>query len=167
MISSKGGKSEKKTKFVKKDSRATGFPSRFVPLGEAKGMVIKMIIALSSTGTSLESNVDSRFGRCPFFIFYNTEDDTFDHVSNEARGAMGGAGIQTGQMVASRGAKAVITGNVGPNAFKVLSAAGIKVYSGISGRVDEAVQKFKAGQLDETKGPDVGSHFGMGGGGRG
>jgi len=126
-----------------------------------------MIIAISSTGTSLESNVDSRFGRCPFFLFYDTDNDTFSHVSNEARGAMGGAGIQTGQMIANRGAKAVITGNVGPNAFRVLSTAGVKVYSGVSGKVSEAVAKFKEGQLTETTAPDVGSHFGMGGGGRG
>ncbi|MCG9479403.1 MAG: NifB/NifX family molybdenum-iron cluster-binding protein [Actinomycetia bacterium] len=125
-----------------------------------------MIIAISSTGTSLESNVDARFGRCPFFIFYDTENDSFEHVSNEARGAMGGAGIQTGQMIANKGAKAVITGNVGPNAFRVLSTGKVKIYTGVSGKVSEAVEKFKAGQLTETTAPNVTSHFGMGGGGR-
>ena len=124
-----------------------------------------MIVAMSSTGTSLESNVDPRFGRCPFFIIYNTEDDSFEHVENQARQAMGGAGIQTGQMIANRGVKAVITGNVGPNAFRVLSAAGVKVYSGISGKVSDAIQKLKDGQLQETAAPDVESHFGTGGGG--
>lgn len=124
-----------------------------------------MIVAISSTGTSLESKVDSRFGRCPFFIIYNTDNDSFEHVENQARQAMGGAGIQTGQMIASRGVKAVITGNVGPNAFKVLSAAGIEIYSGISGQVSDAVQKLKDGQLQGTSAPDVGSHFGTGGGG--
>ncbi len=124
-----------------------------------------MIVAMSSTGTSLESNVDPRFGRCPFFIIYNTEDDSFEHLENQARQAMGGAGIQTGQMIANRGVKAVITGNVGPNAFRVLSTAGVKVYSGISGKVSDAIQKLKDGQLQETAAPDVESHFGMGGGG--
>ena len=124
-----------------------------------------MIIAISSTGTSLESNVDSRFGRCPFFIIYNTDNDSFEHVENQARQAMGGAGIQTGQMISDRGVKAVITGNVGPNAFKVLSAAGIEIYSGISGLISDAVQKLKDGQLKGTSGPDVQSHFGTGGGG--
>ncbi len=124
-----------------------------------------MIVAMSSTGTSLESNVDPRFGRCPFFIIYNTEDDSFEHVENQARQAMGGAGIQTGQMITNRGVKAVITGNVGPNAFRVLSTAGVKVYSGISGKVSDAIQKLKDGQLQETPAPDVESHFGMGGGG--
>lgn len=124
-----------------------------------------MIVAISSTGTSLESKVDPRFGRCPFFIIYDTDNDSFEHVENQARQAMGGAGIQTGQMIANRGVKAVITGNVGPNAFKVLSTAGVKVYSGISGKVSDAVQKLKAGELQETSAPDVSSHFGTGGGG--
>jgi len=124
-----------------------------------------MIVAISSTGTSLESKVDSRFGRCPFFIIYNTDNDSFEHVENQARQAMGGAGIQTGQMIADRGVKAVITGNVGPNAFKVLSAAGIEIYSGISGQVSDTVQKLKDGQLQGTSAPDVESHFGTGGGG--
>ncbi|MDZ7838048.1 MAG: NifB/NifX family molybdenum-iron cluster-binding protein [Actinomycetota bacterium] len=100
------------------------------------------------------------------FIFYDTENDSFEHMSNEARGAMGGAGIQTGQMIASKGAKAVVTGNVGPNAFRVLSTGKVKIYTGVSGKVSEAVEKFKAGQLTETTAPNVTSHFGMGGGGR-
>ena len=124
-----------------------------------------MIVAISSTGTSLESKVDPRFGRCPFFIIYNTDNDSFEHVENQARQAMGGAGIQTGQMIAGRGVKAVITGNVGPNAFRVLAAAGVKVYSGVSDQVSDAVQKLKAGELQGTSAPDVSSHFGTGGGG--
>ncbi|MDD3777588.1 MAG: NifB/NifX family molybdenum-iron cluster-binding protein [Actinomycetota bacterium] len=123
-----------------------------------------MIVAISSTGTSLESNVDSRFGRCPFFILYDTESDTFEHMPNEARGAMGGAGIQTGQAIAGKGAEAVITGNVGPNSFRVLSTANIKIYTGVTGKVSEAIAQFKAGQLTETSAPNVTSHFGMGGG---
>lgn len=125
-----------------------------------------MKVAISSSGTSLESNVDSRFGRCPYFIIYDTENDNFEYVENEARQAMGGAGIQTGQMIANKGAEAIITGNIGPNAFRVLAAANLKVYSGVGGTVKEAIQKLKNGELSETSGPDVGSHFGMGGGGR-
>jgi len=121
-----------------------------------------MKIAVSSNGTGLESNVDSRFGRCPYFIFYDTDNDTFEHIDNQARQAIGGAGIQTGQLIVNRGAKAVITGNIGPNAFRVLSSASIKVYSGVSGKVNNAIQKLKTGQLTETSAPDVGSHFGMG-----
>ncbi len=124
-----------------------------------------MIVAISSSGTSLDSNVDQRFGRCPYFIFYNTDNDNFEFAENESRQAMGGAGIQTGQMIANKGAKAVITGNVGPNAFRVLASTNLKVYSGITGSIRDAVEKFKKGELKEISGPDVGSHFGSGGGG--
>lgn len=121
-----------------------------------------MKIAISSNGVTLESNVDPRFGRCSYFIFYDTDSDIFEHIDNQAQQAMGGAGIQTGQMIEKYGAKAVITGNVGPNAFRVLSSASIKVYSGVSGKVNDAIKKLKEGKLTETSAPDVGSHFGMG-----
>jgi len=121
-----------------------------------------MKVAISSSGTTLQSNVDPRFGRCPYFIFYDTDSDTFEHIDNQARQAMGGAGIQTGQLIEKYGVKVVITGNVGPNAFRVLSSASIKVYSGVSGKVNDAIKKLKEGKLTETSAPDVGSHFGMG-----
>ena len=122
----------------------------------------KMKLCITSTGTSLDSNVDHRFGRCPYFIMYDTDSDTFESIENASREAMGGAGIQAGQLIASKNAGAVITGNFGPNAFRVLQAAKIKMYSGVSGTVREAIEKYKSGQLTETSAPDVGSHYGMG-----
>ena len=122
----------------------------------------KMKLCITSTGTSLDSNVDPRFGRCPYFIIYDTEDNTFESIENASREAMGGAGIQAGQLVASKCTGAVITGNFGPNAFRVLQAAKIKMYSGVSGTVREAIEKYKSGQLTETSAPDVQSHYGMG-----
>jgi predicted Fe-Mo cluster-binding NifX family protein len=92
----------------------------------------------------------------------------FEAISNMASGAMGGAGIQAAQTVVSRGVKVLITGNVGPNAFQALSAAGIKIVIGAFGTVREVVEKYKRGELKETGAPTVGGHFGMGmGRGRG
>lgn len=122
----------------------------------------KMKICITSTGTSLDSDVDPRFGRCPFFIIYDIDSGTFEAVENVNRQAMGGAGIQSGQLVASKNVEAVITGNFGPNAFRVLQAAKIKTYSGVSGTVKEAIEKYKNGQLTDTSAPDVQSHYGMG-----
>ena len=121
-----------------------------------------MIVAVSSSGISLESNVDARFGRCPYFIIYDTGSETFSHMDNQSRQAIGGAGIQAAQMIVNKNIGAVITGNIGPNAFKVLSSAKIDVYSGVTGTVQEAIEKMKKGELKSSKGPDVTSHFGAG-----
>ena len=121
-----------------------------------------MKVAISSNGTTLESNVDTRFGRCPYFIFYNTGDDTFSHVENQSRQAMGGAGVQAAQMIVNQNVEAVITGNIGPNAYKVLSAASINVYSGTTGTVENAIDRLKKDELKSSEGPDVVPHFGTG-----
>jgi len=127
-----------------------------------------MKICVSASSDNLDANVDSRFGRCPYFVVVNSETMEFTAVSNDSTNAAHGAGIQAAQTVANMGAKVVITGNVGPNAFNVLSAAGIKLVTGVSGSIRDAVEKYKSGQLKETGNPTVGGHFGMGKGqGRG
>jgi len=130
-----------------------------------------MKIAVSATHRSLEADVDPRFGRCLCFIIVETEGNeikSHEVVSNEAVQAMRGAGIQAAQTVANKGAEVVITGNIGPNAFNVLSQAGIKIVTGVSGKVNEAVKKYLKGELKEiTKptfgfGPDMGRGLGRG-----
>lgn len=123
---------------------------------------IKMKICVSASSNSLDTNVDSRFGRCPYFVIIDSETMEFDVVSNDSTNAAHGAGIQAAQTVVNNGAKVVITGNVGPNAFQVLSTTGIKVLTGVSGTIKEAVEKYKNDQLQETANPTVGGHFGMG-----
>ena len=121
-----------------------------------------MKVAISSSGTALVSNVDARFGRCPYFIIYDTGEETFSHIDNQSRQAMGGAGIQAAQMIVNQDVEAVITGNIGPNAYKVLSAASINVYSGTTGTVENAIDRLKKDELKSSKGPDVTPHFGTG-----
>ena len=121
-----------------------------------------MKICVSASSDSLDANVDPRFGRCPYFVIVDSETMEFSAISNDSTNAAHGAGIQAAQTVVNRGAKVVITGNIGPNAFNVLSAAGIKLVTGVSGSIREAVEKYKSGQLKETGNPTVGGHFGMG-----
>ena len=120
-----------------------------------------MKICITSQGNDLDSQVDPRFGRCPYFIFVDTESLEFEAIENPSVGAMGGAGVQSGQFVAEKQIKAVITGNVGPNAFQTLQAAGIDVITGVSGSVKEAIEKYNKGELKSTQGPSVSSKFGM------
>ncbi|MBS7616034.1 NifB/NifX family molybdenum-iron cluster-binding protein [Candidatus Bathyarchaeota archaeon] len=127
-----------------------------------------MKICVSASTNSLDAPVDPRFGRCTYFIIVDSETMQFEVIPNLASGSMGGAGIQAAQIIASKGAKVLITGNVGPNAFQALSAAGIKIVTGASGTVREVVEKYKREELEGTSAPTVGGHFGMGAGrGRG
>ncbi|PVX27604.1 MAG: dinitrogenase iron-molybdenum cofactor biosynthesis protein [Candidatus Bathyarchaeum sp.] len=127
-----------------------------------------MKICVSSTSDNLDANVDARFGRCPYFIVVDSKTMEFNSFENDSDSAAHGAGIQAAQTVANLGAKVVITGNVGPKAFSVLSAAGIKVITGVSGKIRDVANKYNSGELKETTSPNVGGHFGMGqGSGRG
>lgn len=121
-----------------------------------------MKICVTSSGSSADDKMDARFGRAEYFIIADTGSMDFESVQNPAALAGGGAGIQSGQMMVDKGIKAVVTGNVGPNAMNVLKAAGIEVYRGRPVSAKENVEKFKAGELEKIT-DTVQSHFGMGG----
>jgi len=126
-----------------------------------------MRIAITATGPTLDAEVDPRFGRCQYFIIVDPEALEFEVVENSSALAAGGAGISAGQTIASKGVEAVLTGNFGPNAYQVLSAAGLQLISGVSGKVRDAVQAYKSGQFEATSQPNVDAHFGMGAPGMG
>lgn len=123
-----------------------------------------MKIAVTATGTSLDDQVESRFGRTPYYIFIDTDTMEFEALRNPNASSGGGVGIQSAQLMSDRGVQYVLTGNVGPNASQVFEAAGIHVIVEIGGTIRQAVEKFKAGHYTPTKNPNVESHFGMGGG---
>jgi len=120
-----------------------------------------MKICVTAQGKTIDDQVDPRFGRCQFFIIVETDTLDFEAIENQSAQFSGGAGIQSGQVMASKGVKAVLTGNVGPNAFQTLQAGGIKIYIGLSGKVREAIEKYKSGTLKPIENPNVGSKFGM------
>ena len=120
-----------------------------------------MKICITSEGQTLDSKVDPRFGRCRNFIFFDTDSGNFETQENANAQFQGGAGIQSGQLAVSKGVKAVLTGNIGPNAHQVLSAAGISIFTGVSGTVKEAVEGYKNGKYKAAEAPSVGSKFGM------
>lgn len=121
-----------------------------------------MKICVTALGNTLDASIDPRFGRAAYLTIVDSESMAFETILNAAAGTMGGAGIQAAQTIAGKGVKVLITGNVGPNAFQALSAAGIKIVTGTLGTVREVVEKYKRGELRETGAPTVGGHFGMG-----
>jgi predicted Fe-Mo cluster-binding NifX family protein len=125
-----------------------------------------MKVCITSTGASLDSEMDPRFGRCQYFLFVNPQSLEMEALENPNIGASGGAGIQSAQFVANKGVEAIITGQVGPNAFTTLQAAGMKILVGASGKVRDVLEKYKKGQLTSyAQGPTVRAHAGMGMGG--
>ena len=120
-----------------------------------------MKICVTAQADNLDAEVDPRFGRCQYFIIVDTDTGQVHAVPNPSVAAMGGAGVQSGQLISGEGAKVVLTGNVGPNAYQTLNAEGITVITGVSGTVKEAVEKFKKGELQSTDGPSVNSKFGV------
>jgi predicted Fe-Mo cluster-binding NifX family protein len=119
-----------------------------------------MKVVVTSQGKELVSGVDPRFGRANWLIVINTEtgeSETHDNAVNLS--AAQGAGIQTAKNVADLQAEAVITGNVGPNAFRTLEAAGIRVFLVKNQTVQEAVDSFKADTLKQVDQANVQGHW--------
>jgi predicted Fe-Mo cluster-binding NifX family protein len=121
-----------------------------------------MKVAVSSTGKDPQSIIDPHFGRCAFFIIVETEDMSFEVLDNENMALSGGAGIQAAGFISSKGVGAVLTGNCGPNAMKTFTAAGIRVFTGMTGTVAEAVEKYKQGILTPSTDANVSEKAGMG-----
>jgi len=123
-------------------------------------------IAVSAAGKEHDSEVDPRFGRCGYFLVVDSDTREFEAFANESVAAMGGAGIKAAQFVVGLDVGAVLTSNIGPNAFEVLDAAGIEVMTCSEGTVEAAIESYNAGELQKVQGSTVESHFGMGQGGR-
>jgi predicted Fe-Mo cluster-binding NifX family protein len=126
-----------------------------------------MKIAVSSMGKDINSMLDVRFGRCNYFVIYDTEGELVKAIENKGQMSGGGAGIAAAQQIIDEDVDVVITGNMGPNAFNLFKNSDIKVYRCASIKIDSAIQSFKEGKLEELTeaGP---THAGMGmGAGRG
>jgi predicted Fe-Mo cluster-binding NifX family protein len=111
-----------------------------------------MKVAVTSTGNSLDSEVSSVFGRCPYFIIADMENGEIKGdlpIENPAKNERGGAGIKAAQFIANSEVKALISGAVGPNAFDILKQVGIKVYKLESGSVKDNLKFFSEGKLEE------------------
>ena len=119
-----------------------------------------MKIAITAQNKELSSEIDMRFGRAKWLIVFDTETGDYEAHNNEVNlNAAQGAGIQTGQNIANLGVEAVITGNVGPNAFKTLSATSVKIFLADKQTVAEAVESFKAGKLKEVDQANAEGHW--------
>ena len=105
-----------------------------------------MKVGVSAQAGSLDAAVEPRFGRCPFGIVVDSDTWEFDAFENENASGPGGAGPRTVQEFVNRGAQAILTGRVGPNASEALGASGMDVVTGVSGTVRQAVEAYVKGK---------------------
>lgn len=115
-----------------------------------------MRILATSTGESPDSSLDSRFGRAAKFVLFDTVSGRYESVDNaRSENAPEGAGIQAAETVVRLGPQCVITRHCCPKAFRVLSTAGIMVFSTDATTVSDAIGKFRSGLLVATLSTDV------------
>lgn len=117
-----------------------------------------MKAAVTAENGTVSSPIDPRFGRARWFVIVDTETGEVQAHDNQASEAAHGAGIQAAQKLVELGAQVLITGNVGPNAFHALQAAGIKVYLTYAGTVAGTVERLKAGRLSRAEKPSKRGH---------
>ena len=117
-----------------------------------------MKLAVTSTGKDLASQVDERFGRCEFFLVFDQERRPIHLVRNEGASSNEGAGIRAASTLNEMGINVLITGSVGPNAFRSLVAAGIDVYIGAEGTIENALSEYSNGRLEKANGPTNSGH---------
>jgi len=120
-----------------------------------------MKVAITASGEDLNSPVDRVFGRARYFVITNTEETNVEVLENSQNvNAAQGAGIQSARQIANKSVDVVLTGNVGPNAFRALEAASIKAYQFESDvlTVRDALAAWKEGRLQEVKAPTAKGH---------
>jgi predicted Fe-Mo cluster-binding NifX family protein len=118
-----------------------------------------MKIILTATSPSIDSNLDARFGRGAYLIVVDPDTLEWQAHPNPGVGAPGGAGTLAAQYVANQHASSIISGDFGPNAYDALQAAGVAMYLfGASITVREAIESFKAGQLEHVGAPTGQGH---------
>ena len=122
-----------------------------------------MYIVIPANGADLDAPASPIFGRCQNFIFVDPETLDFEALPNPALSAAGGAGVQAAQTVLQHGVKAIIAPSLGPNAFRVIQAAGVPAYQQLGATVREVVAAFNAGHLSRLESPGA-DHVGLGGG---
>lgn len=119
-----------------------------------------MKIAFTTSGADMDAPLDARFGRAAKFLVYDLDTDTSELLDNQQNlNAAQGAGIQSAQTVVGSGATALVTGHCGPKAFRVLSAAEVKVYTAEAVPLSEALRMYREGTLSPLESADVEGHW--------
>lgn len=106
-----------------------------------------MKLAFTVNSAEFSPTLVRRFGRCPYFLIFDTETRARRSLPNPSAEARGGAGTQAAQFLAEQGVGAVVSGDFGPNALTTLDAAGIELFSAQEEQVETLIEDFLAERL--------------------
>lgn len=119
-----------------------------------------MKVAFTTSGDNLDAPLDTRLGRAKKFLVYDTDTGNFTVIDNaQSVNAAQGAGIQAAETVIRAGAKSIVSGHCGPKAFRVMAAAGVKIYTSDAPTVADALEKYRSGLLTEAASANVDGHW--------
>jgi len=119
-----------------------------------------MKVAVTATGKEIDSQMDPRFGRAQYILIVDSGGTVLEAMDNSPNvNAMRGAGIQAAKLMADRKVDVLMTGHCGPNAFKALQAAGIKVVVEQSGTVEEALDRLNKNTVAFADQPNAEGHW--------
>ena len=114
-----------------------------------------MKLAVTAKGPDLESPVDERLGRAYWLMIFDLTTGSWQSIDNsDNRNAASGAGKATAEALIELGVQLVITGEAGPKAFRMLHAAGIKLFYLENGSVREAIDAWQSGHLQQAPAPN-------------
>ncbi|MCW3807595.1 NifB/NifX family molybdenum-iron cluster-binding protein [Plebeiibacterium marinum] len=104
-----------------------------------------MKTVITSTGNSLESEFDLRFGRAGWFCVYDEANGNYEFVKNMNAEDSNGAGIKVSEKMVELGVGKVISGDFGPKAKDVLDKFNIQmvILQNEGATVDSVLKKIK------------------------
>jgi len=115
-----------------------------------------MRIAVSSENDlGLDATISEHFGRCPYYVIVDVEDDTIKQEVKTIKNPFYDAHGNTGQVpsfINSQGADVMIAGGMGPRAIEFFNQFGIEPVTGASGVVKDVIKAYLAGQLKGSQG---------------
>lgn len=111
-----------------------------------------MKVAVTARGSTPDSDIDERMGRAYWLMIYETKNNSWQAINNDSgRNALNGAGQHTANLLIDLGVEAILTGEIGPRAFRLLNSAGIEIYLGAAGTVMDTLVSWHDGQLDKAR----------------
>jgi predicted Fe-Mo cluster-binding NifX family protein len=86
-----------------------------------------MKVAITSTGNTPEAKLDQRFGRCKYFVIYDTESKSLEFIPNPNQDAVEGAGPASVELVASRNVEKIVSSEFGMKIKSMLDSLKIQM----------------------------------------